>query len=81
MDLCLNPTTNTWNRDFIASIMNTQDTSDICKLPLNSRIDFDTIIWNASSNGSYIVKSAYKMCLSISDQRSNYHVSGDWKLI
>jgi len=26
-------------------------------------------------------QSAYKMCLSISDQRSNYHVSGDWKLI
>jgi len=31
-----NPTTNTWNRDSIASIMNTYDTSDICKLPLDS---------------------------------------------
>jgi len=31
--------------------------------------------------GSYTVKSAYKMCVSISDQWSNYHVSGDWKLI
>jgi len=68
-----NPTTNTWNQDFIASFMNTQDTSDICKLPLHSRTDSGTIIWNPSSNGSYTIKSAYKMCLSISDQRSNYH--------
>jgi len=50
--------------------MNTQDTYDICKLSLHSRTHFDTIIWNASPNGSYTVKYAYKMCLSISDQRS-----------
>jgi hypothetical protein len=71
-----NPTTNTWNRNFIASIINTQDTSDICKIPLHSRTDSDTIIWNAYPNGSYTVKSAYKMSLGISDQRTNYHVSG-----
>jgi len=76
-----NPTTNTWNRDFIASIMKTQDTSDICKLPLHSRIDSDTIIWNASPTGSYTVKSAYMIYLNISDQWTNHHVSGDWKLI
>jgi len=51
--------------------MNTQDTFDICKLPLHSR----------THNGSYTIKYAYKMCLSTSNQRSNYHVSGDWKLI
>jgi hypothetical protein len=45
-----NPTTNTWNRDFISSIMNAQDTSDICKLTLHSRTHSDTIIWNASPN-------------------------------
>jgi len=61
--------------------MNTHDTSDICKLPLPSRTRSDTIIWNASPNGSYTVKSAYKMCVNISDQLSNYHVPGDWKLI
>jgi hypothetical protein len=72
------PTTNTWNRDFIVSIMNTQDTSNIYKLPLHSRTDSDTIIYNASLNGSYTVRFAYNMCVSISDQQ---YVSGDWKLI
>jgi len=76
-----NPTTTTCNRDFIAFIMNTQDTSDICKLPLHSRTHSDTIIWNVSLNGSYTVKSAYKMCSSILDQRTNHHASSDWKLI
>jgi len=72
-----NSTNNTWNRDFTAFIINTQDTSNICKLPLHSRTHSDTIIWNASPNGAFTVKSAYKMCLGISDQRMNYHVSGD----
>jgi len=76
-----NPTTNNWNRELITSIMNTQDKIDIFKLPLHSRATSETVIWNASPNGAYTVKSVYKMCLSLFDHRSNYHVTGDWKLI
>lgn len=45
-------TTNTWNQELIASIMNAQGTSNICKIPLHSRVDHDVVIWKASPNGS-----------------------------
>lgn len=75
------PTNNSWKQELIASIMNTHDTSDICKIPLHSRVDHDAVIWKASPNGAYTVKSAYKMCLSLSEQGMHYQASGDWKLI
>lgn len=44
--------TNDWNRKLIALVMNAQDTSDICKIPVHSRAT-NVLIWKASPNGAY----------------------------
>lgn len=75
------PTINPWNRELIASFMNAQDTFDICKIHIHSRVNHDVIIWKPSPNSAYTIKSHYKMCLSLSNQGTHYQASGDWKLV
>lgn len=75
------PIINPWNQELIASFMNAQETFDICKVHLHSRVDHDAIIWEPSPNSAYTIKSDYKMCLSLSDQGTHYQAIDDWRLI
>ncbi|PNY06371.1 ribonuclease H, partial [Trifolium pratense] len=56
---------NTWNCALLNTVFNTQDVADICKIPLHSRPAQDSIIWKASPNGNYSVKTAYRLCLNL----------------
>ncbi|GAU34382.1 hypothetical protein TSUD_217220 [Trifolium subterraneum] len=76
------PVTNSCNRYLIATTLNPQDAADICKILLHSRSMHDTIVWKASPKGNYIIKSAYRLCMSLTSQDNNTtHISGDWRQI
>jgi hypothetical protein len=70
---------NTWDLTLLNSIMNTQDVSDICKIPLYSRALSDSVVWTSTPSGCYTVKSAYKLCISLTDHESLPRVDGNWK--
>lgn len=61
----INTVTNSWNRMIVQSIFNHFDASLILTAPLYSGMMGDTHIWKASVDGSYSVKTAYRICMDL----------------
>jgi len=61
----LNPDGNSWNIPLVQSLFNHSDAASIVSMPLFSRLHSDQRIWKLTTDGSYIVKSAYRICLDL----------------
>jgi len=61
----LNPGWNSWNIPLVQSLFNPLDVASILSMPLFTRDYTDGRIWKATVDGTYTVKSAYRICLDI----------------
>ena len=57
-----------WKLDMLHRIFCPKDAEIIQKIPLSSRCPDDTLIWIASKNGVFSVRSAYHMLLSAANR-------------
>jgi hypothetical protein len=73
------PISNTWNHALLNMLYNAQDVADICKIPIHSRAPQYAIIWKASSNGMYSIKTAYRLCFNIVPHDNYLSVIGNWR--
>lgn len=55
----INTTSNTWGSDMIQYMFNERDHQLILTMPIQSHDHEDRLIWKASKDGKYSVKSAY----------------------
>ena len=80
----LNSGMNSWNQMIVQSIFNHSDASAILATPFYSRTMEDTRIWKASINGSYSVKTAYRICMDLlleaTPSHGNYNWTSHWNL-
>lgn len=56
-------TLNSWNHDFISSIMNPHDTTYICKVPIHCLVEVDYIVLENSPTNVYMVKQHTEFAL------------------
>ena len=59
----------TWNADLIMEIFHPDDVRDILAIPLRPEME-DWIAWHFDSKGLFSVKSAYRLGISLKDERA-----------
>ena len=75
----INSGMNCWNQMIVQSIFNHSDASAILATPLYSCTMEDTRIWKASIDGSYSVKTAYRIYMDLLLAATPSRVSYNWK--
>jgi len=58
----LNPTLNSWNISLVQALFNASDVVAILATPLFGSASNDRHIWKTTFDGSYTIKSAYRIC-------------------
>ncbi|RHN55891.1 putative RNA-directed DNA polymerase [Medicago truncatula] len=80
----LNSDGNSWNIPIVQSLFNSVDAEAIVSMPLFPRTATDQRIWKATANGSYTVKSAYRLCsdliTAINPIQHDYRWNSIWNL-
>ena len=57
--------TNCWKKEVIRQIFLLLDVEAILSIPLSARLSVDRLIWAESNNGSFSVRSAYKVAMNL----------------
>ena len=60
----INPEIHVWRSELITSIFHREDATTICRIQLSRNVA-DSIIWSYNKNGSFSIKSAYKVARKI----------------
>jgi ribonuclease HI len=75
------PDISSWNHDLVHSLFNPDDAAAILSTPLYNRRSEDTFIWKATVDGSYSVKSAYRICIDLLSESLPLTTSTQWQLL
>lgn len=67
-----------WNEPYIRSNFPDTVANKILSTPLNELVHDDHVVWKASDDGIYSVKTAYNLVLSSLVDCSRLGVEGDW---
>lgn len=69
-----------WNKGLIRENFNPTDVVIILNIPLSIENKEDTIIWHYDKNGEYLVKSEYKVAMSMKERNdcSSSYRNGIW---
>jgi hypothetical protein len=70
-----------WNHNFVHSLFNDGDAPAILSTPLYNRQREDSRIWKATNDGSYSVKSTYRICIDIFHESLQVQNSTYWQLL
>jgi hypothetical protein len=77
----IEPSTKVWNATLISNLFDHNTSQLILNTSLHHLVHEDKIIWKAEKNGSYSVRSAYRICVTEIADNSHLHVPGKWSLI
>lgn len=73
------PFSNSWNANLIRSLFCDEDAEAILSFHAPRANHLDTLIWTASSNGKFSLKSAYSLLASHRNQSYSTFIDVDWK--
>jgi len=77
----LNPGLNSWNHAMVNSIYNQSDAVAVLTTPLHARSREDSCIWKVTTDGSYTVKSAYRICIDLLHAYVSMQGSVPWQFL
>ncbi|XVE65706.1 hypothetical protein DITRI_Ditri08aG0021300 [Diplodiscus trichospermus] len=67
-----------WDVELMSEMFNTEDADAILSIPLGNTYYPDQRIWNFSKDGSYTVRSAYRVAIQLFFPYDIFKVTGDW---
>jgi len=77
----IEPSTKVWNATLISNLFDHNTSQLILNTPPHPLVHEDKIIWKAEKNGSYSVRSAYRIFVTEIADNSHLHVPGKWSSI
>lgn len=76
----INSDSASWNLAVIDALFYLHEAEVIKGLPLSSRLPTDKLIWVASPNGFFSVRSAYTLAMKLSQPENNGTSSDNWQV-
>lgn len=73
--------TESWNIQLITQLFNSEDQNRIRGMSLRCRDMNNTLVWNRSRDGRFLVKSTYYVAMNEFTDTSELRIGGDWGLI
>ena len=65
-DILIDADHGTWSADLVRELFLDFEAESILSIPLSTRMPQDKLVWVGTSNGQFIVKSAYWLAMSMS---------------
>jgi len=75
------PGQTSWNHTLVHSLFNSGDAAAILSVPLFNRQSEDIRIWKETNDGSYTVKSAYRICTDLLHETTPPQNHTQWQLL